>query len=207
MPARDSITKEFLAERDARIFQMKKTGLSNSEIAKRMNMTSTAVAAATKRQLKKLNSDSWLDYPEVLRLELERLDELQKSLWPLTQFRREELDDGSVVMIEPDKDAVAKVLAIMDRRQKLLGMNIERSEVSIVGMGREVVDVRSSLAGALPAGASDHDDSQAETMQLLELMGETGVLDQEAIASIMGVVGRDTIIEGEVIEEGDSDVN
>ena len=142
----NKLSKEFLAERDARIFGLKKSGVSNADIAKRFNMTAAAVAAATRRQLGRLNSEAWLSYPEVLRLELERLDEMQKSVWPLTQFRREVLEDGSEVMLEPDQNAVRTVLGIMDRRAKLLGMNVERTEVAISGLERaEVVDVTSSL--------------------------------------------------------------
>ena len=205
-PTSQQLTKEFLAERDARIFQMKKTGLSNSEIGKRMNMTASAVAAATKRQLKKLNSEAWLDYPEILRLELERLDELQKGLWPLTQFRREELDDGSVVVVDPDTDAVAKVLSIMQQRAKLLGMNVERSQVEIIGTP-SAVDARSSLAGAIEA-TSHEEDSKDEAMRLLEIMGETGVLDSDVISGIMSGMNatpelepvRDTIDDSEVVD-------
>ena len=145
----DNLPKEFLAERDARIFSLKKSGLSNSDIAKRFEMTASAVASATRRQLNRLNSEAFLAYPEVLRLELERLDEMQKSLWPLTQFRREEMEDGSVITVEPDQRAVQTVLGIMDRRARLLGMNVERVDVALNTLGEAtVVDARSTLAGA-----------------------------------------------------------
>jgi DNA-binding NarL/FixJ family response regulator len=55
-----SLPKEFLAERDARIFSLKKSGLSNQEIGKKFNMSATAVAAATKRQLNRLNTEAYL---------------------------------------------------------------------------------------------------------------------------------------------------
>ena len=189
----DNLPREFLHERDARIFSLKKSGLSNQDIAKRFDMTAAAVAAATRRQLNRLNSEAFLSYPEVLRLELERLDEMQKSLWPLTQFRRETLDDGSQVTIEPDQRAVQTVLGIMDRRARLLGMNIDRVDVALgVPQGNEE-DIRSSLAGAaagkeLPAGS----DPKEEAMQLMELMGESGVLDSQVIGKVLGEV-RDTI--------------
>ena len=189
----NKLSREFLQERDARIFSLKKSGLSNQDIAKRFDMTAAAVAAATRRQLNRLNSEAFLSYPEVLRLELERLDEMQKSLWPLTQFRRETLDDGSQVTIEPDQRAVQTVLGIMDRRARLLGMNIDRVDVALgVPQGNEE-DIRSSLAGAaagkeLPAGS----DPKEEAMQLMELMGESGVLDSQVIGKVLGEV-RDTI--------------
>jgi len=204
----NKLSKEFLAERDARIFGLKKSGLSNVEIGKRFNMTAAAVAAATRRQLGRLNSEAFLSYPEVLRLELERLDELQKSLWPLTQFRREVLDDGSEVMVEPDQRAVSTVLGIMDRRAKLLGMNVERTEVAISGLGgdSDVVDVQSSLVGAGGSGGDAVDDARGESLALLELMASSGVLDSSVVNNILDNVSE--VVEAEVVDESeDRDVN
>jgi len=203
----NKLSKEFLAERDARIFGLKKSGLSNVEIGKRFNMTAAAVAAATRRQLGRLNSEAFLSYPEVLRLELERLDELQKSLWPLTQFRREVLDDGSEVMVEPDQRAVSTVLGIMDRRAKLLGMNVERTEVAISGLGgSEVVDVQSSLVGAKGSGGDAVGDARGESLALLELMASSGVLDSSVVNNILDSVSE--VVEAEVVDESeDRDVN
>ena len=42
----DNLPREFLHERDARIFALKQSGLSNQDIAKRFDMTAAAVAAA-----------------------------------------------------------------------------------------------------------------------------------------------------------------
>tara|TARA_B100001778_G_C18444339_1_gene563808 strand:- start:72 stop:713 length:642 start_codon:yes stop_codon:yes gene_type:complete len=204
----DNLPKEFLAERDARIFSLKKSGLSNSDIAKRFEMSAGAVAAATRRQLNKLNSEAFLAYPEVLRLELERLDEMQKSLWPLTQFRREELEDGSTVTVEPDQRAVQTVLGIMDRRARLLGMNVERVDIALNTLGEAtVVDARSTLAGAEAAALPKGSDPKEESMQLLELMGQSGVLDSSVLGEILGNV-RDTIeVSSEnIVEEEDGTV-
>jgi len=203
----DNLPKEFLAERDARIFSLKKSGLSNSDIAKRFDMTASAVASATRRQLNRLNSEAFLAYPEVLRLELERLDEMQKSLWPLTQFRREEMEDGSVITVEPDQRAVQTVLGIMDRRARLLGMNVERVDVALNTLGEAtVVDARSTLAGADAAALPKGSDPKEESMQLLELMGQSGVLDSTVLGQILGNV-RDTIeVSSEIVEIEDGTI-
>jgi len=203
----DNLPKEFLAERDARIFSLKKSGLSNSDIAKRFEMTASAVASATRRQLNRLNSEAFLAYPEVLRLELERLDEMQKSLWPLTQFRREEMEDGSVITVEPDQRAVQTVLGIMDRRARLLGMNVERVDVALNTLGEAtVVDARSTLAGADAAALPKGSDPKEESMQLLELMGQSGVLDSTVLGEILGNV-RDTIeVSSEIVEIEDGTI-
>jgi len=189
----NKLSREFLAERDLRIFNLKKSGLSNVEIGKRFNMSAAAVAAASRRVLGRLNSEAFLSYPEVLRLELERLDEMQKSLWPLTQFRRETLDDGSEIMVEPDQNAVRTVLGIMDRRAKLLGMNVERTEVAISGLEtQEVIEVQSSLAGQIKE-SSDGDAAKDESLALLELMASSGVLDQSVVTNILDNVSDDSV--------------
>jgi hypothetical protein len=203
------LSREFLAERDARIFGLKKSGLSNQEIARRFDMTAASVAAATRRQLGRLNSEAFLSYPEVLRLELERLDELQKGLWPLTQFRREVLDDGSEVMLEPDQNAVRTVLGIMDRRAKLLGMNVERAvvELQMDGGGGDTIDVRSSLAGAAGGEVLETGEAaKAESLQLLELMASSGVLDEGVVGDILSSVEERGGLEEDRVELDDLDV-
>ena len=199
------LSKEFLAERDARIFALKKSGLSNMEIGRRFDMTASAVAAAVRRSLSRLNKEAFMSYPEVLRLELERLDELQKSLWPMTQYRREEMDDGSVVMVEPDQRAIQTVLGIMDRRAKLLGMNVDKIDLAITNPAGDTIDVRSTLAGAItPAGAlSAGDAAKEESIKLLEIMSSAGILDESVVSGIMRNVGNDEIIDAEVIEPED----
>ena len=205
----NKLSREFLAERDARIFGLKKSGLSNQEIARRFDMTAASVAAATRRQLGRLNSEAFLSYPEVLRLELERLDELQKGLWPLTQFRREVLDDGSEVMLEPDQNAVRTVLGIMDRRAKLLGMNVERAvvELQMDGGGGDTIDVRSSLAGAGGGEVLESAEAaKAESLQLLELMASSGVLDDGVVSDILSNVEERGGLEEDRVELDDLDV-
>ena len=110
------LSKEFLAERDARIFKMRQAGVAVSEIARRFNVSTRIVGSAITRQLEKLNRETALAYPEVLRMELERLDGLQAAIWPLTQHRKETQDDGTEVQFQPDMKAVQQVLSIMDRR-------------------------------------------------------------------------------------------
>ena len=193
MAESNKLSREFLAERDLRIFNLKKSGLSNVDIGKRFNMSAAAVAAASRRVLGRLNSEAFLSYPEVLRLELERLDEMQKSMWPLTQFRRETLDDGSEIMLEPDKNAVRTVLGIMDRRAKLLGMTVERTEVAISGLeSQEVVEVQSSLAGQIKE-VGNSDAAKDESLALLELMASSGVLDKTVVSNILDNVSDDEL--------------
>ena len=122
-------TREFLAERDMRIFKMRQAGTSVTEIARRFGVSTSSVSRSIQRQLEKMNREAILAYPEVLRLELERLDNLQQAIWPMTQHRRVVMDDGTEVQMEPDLKAIQQVLSIMDRRTKLLGM--EKTNVNV----------------------------------------------------------------------------
>ena len=73
-------TKEFLHERDMRIFKMRQAGTSTQEIARRFGITTSAVSKAVQRTLEKMNREVLMAYPEVLRMELERLDCLQQAI-------------------------------------------------------------------------------------------------------------------------------
>ena len=123
------MTREFLAERDSRIFKMRQAGVATSDIAKRFGVSVSVVQKAIQRQLEKLNRETLMAYPEVLRLELERLDALQSALWPMTQHRKIRTDDGTEIQVEPDMKAVQTVLSIMKQRSQLLGM--EQNNVNI----------------------------------------------------------------------------
>lgn len=166
------LNREFLLERDSRMFQMKKGGLSTSEIAKRFGVTTRAVSVAITRQLERLNQEALLSYPEVLRMELERLDTLQAAIWPLTQSRRATMADGTEVLLEPDIKATQQVLGIMDRRAKLLGIDRINIDISTPAAAETV---RSSLQGR-EVDKVDPYDPETEARQLLELMERTGVL-------------------------------
>ena len=138
-------TREFLSERDMRIFKMRQAGTSIHEIARRFGISNSVVSKAIQRQLEKMNKEAVLAYPEVLRLELERLDNLQQAIWPMTQHRRQVMDDGSEQQIEPDMKAIQQVLSIMDRRTKLLGM--ESTNINVQMDVNQPQNVRATIAG------------------------------------------------------------
>lgn len=190
------MTKEYLAERDLRIFKMRQAGVSVAEIARRFDISSASVNRAVQRQLEKLNREALMAYPEVLRMELERLDNLQAAIWPLTQHRKVKMDDGTEVAVEPDLKAIQQVLSIMDRRTKLLGMEATNINVQMDVRGGEAV--KSSLAGeSSRAAAIDAFDPETEARKLLELMGTSGVLPS---ATVAGILGQAPIQEAEVVE-------
>jgi transposase-like protein len=181
MPSDKGLTREFLQERDLRIFKMRQAGVPVSEIARRFGISTNAAHSALKRQLEKLNREALMAYPEVLRMELERLDALQQSIWPLTQFRKVTMDDGVEVQVEPDLKAIQQVLAIMDRRSKLLGMEQTNINLSI----EEQSPQRAALAGEIEAIAVDAFSPETEAKKLLELMGTSGVLPDSVVKQLL----------------------
>lgn len=195
-------TKEFLNERDMRIFKMRQAGTSVNEIARRFGISSSSVSRSIQRQLEKMNKEAILAYPEVLRMELERLDNLQQAIWPMTQHRRVVMDDGTEMQVEPDLKAIQQVLSIMDRRTKLLGM--EQTNVNVNVDGNISSQIRATIAGqpgvTTPASGFD---AESEARKLLELMAISGVLPEETVYSILSK-HRETdtdIIDAEVVSD------
>jgi DNA-binding CsgD family transcriptional regulator len=196
------MNRELLAERDARIFALKKAGVSSREIAKRFDMTTSAVSKAIQRQLEKLNQESRLNYVEVLRMELERLDALQASIWPMTQNRKQANPDGSEVTIEPDLKAVQQVLSVMDRRAKLLGMDRMNVNVSLGDSPSVSGQIKVALAGAeKAAGVIDVHSPEEDARRLIALMTSAGILPAEELAAIASA--GEVIIDGEIVEQAD----
>ena len=189
------LTREFLAERDLRIFKLRQAGVTHGEIARRFGMSSRAVGTAIRRQLEKLNSEALVAYPELLRMELERLDSLQSAIWPMTQHRKIEMGDGTEVTAEPDLKAIQQVLSIMDRRQKLLGM--EQTNLNIQMDVNSQVNVRSTLSGVIDVSTTSQFSPESEARKLLEIMGRSGVLPPDVINSILD---EPAIEDGEIID-------
>lgn len=196
-------TREFISDRDMRIFKLRQAGTSTSEIARRFGVTTSIVSRAIQRQLQKMNSETLLAYPEVLRLELERLDNLQQAIWPLTQHRRVVMDDGTEVAVEPDLKAIQQVLGIMDRRTKLLGMDQNNLNVQMDVKSSTTESIKATLAGSESLKlAVNRFEPEAEAKKLLQLMGISGVLPQSAINQILGV---GEIEDAEIVDKYETD--
>jgi DNA-binding NarL/FixJ family response regulator len=201
------LTKEFLAERDLRMFKQRQAGISTTEIAKRFGTSISVVNKAIQRQLEKLNREAIMAYPEVLRMELERLDSLQSAIWPLTQHRKVSMPDGTEVMVEPDLKAIQQVLAIMDKRSKLLGMDQNNVHVQMDVHSKQ--EIKASLAGAVEAVALDSFNPEAEARSLLEIMGRSGVLPADVVNEILNGGNKsfadDAIAIGELVSGEEAD--
>lgn len=197
------MSREFLAERDLRVFKMRQAGVSSQEIARRFDISTGAVNHAVRRQLEKMNKEALLAYPEVLRMELERLDNLQAAIWPMTQHRRVKMDDGTEVAIEPDMKAVQQVLMIIDRRTKLLGMELSSSGTNVnIDIRNSETTINATMAGVAGRPAAiDAFDPETEARKLLEIMGMSGVLPASTVAGILQKADPESdIIDAEVID-------
>lgn len=199
------LTREFIAERDVRIFKMRQAGVATAEIARRFGMTNSGVNTAIRRQLTRLSNEALLAYPEVLQMELERLDSLQSAIWPLTQHRKVKMDDGTEVSVEPDMKAVQTVLSIIDRRAKLLGMEQTNVNVNMDVRDSGQSSVRAVLAGAPGVVEVEKFDPESEAKKLLAVMQQSGVLPPEMVKTLLGELpslsaGSD-IEDAEVVED------
>ena len=204
--AEKGLTREFLADRDLRIFKMRQAGVPTAEIARRFGIGTSNISNSIKRQLNKLSQEALLVYPEVLQMELERLDALQSAIWPLTQHRKQKMDDGTEVSIEPDIKAVSTVLSIIDRRAKLLGM--EQTNVNVQMDVRDTSPMRAVLAGAPGVVQAEKFDSEAEAKKLLILMSDAGIMPRETIKELLGDLpalndGEEDIEDADIIEKTD----
>jgi hypothetical protein len=172
-------------------------------------MTTAAVSTAVRRQLQRMNSEALMAYPEVLRMELERLDALQQAIWPMTQHRKVRMDDGTEVTVEPDMKAVQTALSIMDRRSKLLGM--EQTNINVqMDIGSAEEPIRATLAGTTnnKAIAVNAFDPETEVKKLLEIMGNSGVLPPATINQLLGTSPalnevESDIVDAEVVEQNE----
>lgn len=196
----DSLTREFLAERDLLIMQMKRAGSSETDIARRFRIGVGAVRAALSRQLTALNQQAMLAYPEVLRLELERLDALQRAAWPMTQPRQITTDDGSTIVLEPDLKAIQQVLSIMDRRAKLLGLEqASKIDVQVSGAGAAVAP---ELAGNEHGQSVDDYNPKAEAMTLARLMLQSGAISNGELSRMLEL---EAPVDAVIVEEDEPD--
>lgn len=203
-----ALSREFLAERDSRIYKMRQAGVAVAEIARRFNISTKAVNSAVQRQLSKMNQEALMAYPEVLRMELERLDALQQSIWPMTQHRRVVGPDGVEVNLEPDMKAIQQVLAIMDKRAKLLGMEQANISISMDSVPQQGQVVRVALDGVeKKQDALTAFSPETEAKKLLEIMGMSGVLPAEYVQAILSGPKEDSpvaeILDAEIVENED----
>jgi hypothetical protein len=113
------------------------------------------------------------------------------------------MDDGTEVAIEPDMKAVQQVLMIIDRRTKLLGMELSSGGTNVnIDIRNSETTINATMAGAASSPAAiDAFDPETEARKLLEIMGMSGVLPASTVAGILQKADPESdIVDAEVID-------
>ncbi len=140
-------------QREIDALELRKSGATYSSIAKAMGISLSGAADAVKRALARLNERSLEGADELRRLELERLDRMLLAMYP--QATR------------GNQGSVDRVLRIMERRARLLGLDAPiRNEHSGVG-GRPIATVNAQM---------DVKNDVSELEQLLAILQEAGLI-------------------------------
>lgn len=122
---------------DKKALQLRLQGFSYEQISAKLGLGRTTAYKCVMRALERLRAEVNELAADVRDMELQRLDEMFHGCYP-------EAKQG-------DKDAIASALKIMERRAKLLGIDVPtKSEISGPDGGAiEIEDARNQLAEAL----------------------------------------------------------
>ena len=112
------------------------------------------------------------------------------------QHRMVTMDYGEQVPVPPDKKAIHTVLSIMQQRAKLLGLEQNITTLETPDLAEAV---RSTLEGV--SAAVTKRDYKAETMEILEMAAEMGIVDPGAIRPVLDAGRNDEIVDAEIVEE------
>jgi len=96
-------------EHEEKAVRLRKAGLSYRRIAEAIGMSTQGAYRAVDRAVRKLQTRVAEDTRKMVAIELERLDDMQLGVWQSAS--------------KGDTKAIATVLAIMDRRARLTGMD------------------------------------------------------------------------------------
>jgi len=114
------------AEREKAAFALRIAGATYAQIAERLGVTTAGAHKIVKRVLERTRAETNEEAAELRRLEVERLDALLLTLWkPATE--------GSL-------GAIDRVLKVMERRARLLGLDAPtRQDITSGGETLKVV--------------------------------------------------------------------
>lgn len=187
------VPEAVIFDMDNRCFELRKAGLSYSNIAKALSCSQGRAWNGVKRTMERISTRLAEDNRDTHRLELERLDSMLQHLWPLTMERSVRKEDGSgEIRVPPSMDAVDRVLKIMDRRARLLGLDTQVIQLN-AGHGNEItVGVPQKELGEV--------SPMEESMRLLKLFVDSGVIDPDVMSRIKRETGLD-IVDAEIINE------
>jgi hypothetical protein len=122
-----SATKIHAAERRTKALELRKQGRTYAEIGAALGCSEQRAHAIVTAELGRLNRDRAEQAEAVRRLELDRLDALQAGVWDAAK--------GG------DAQAIDRVLSIMARRAKLMGLDAPTKTAFTDPSGRKSVAV------------------------------------------------------------------
>jgi hypothetical protein len=187
------VPEAVIFDMDNRCFELRKAGLSYNNIAKALDCSTGRAWNGVKRTMERISIRLAEDNRDTHRLELERLDSMLQHLWPLTMPRKVRKEDGSGdIDVPPSMDAVDRVLKIMDRRAKLLGLDTQVIHLNTGRPGEVAVGPAAKELGEITP--------KEEAMRLMRLFVDTGVMDPAAMAAIKLSTGLD-IVDAEVVSD------
>jgi hypothetical protein len=106
------------AELEAECLRLRREGLTHREIAARLGVAPATAYRRVRHALDQINERNVEDAGTLRALEMLRLDELQNAIWQQA--------------IDGDGKALDRILAIMARRAKLLGLDApQRQETKV----------------------------------------------------------------------------
>lgn len=111
------------AERRARALQLRKEGANFDQIAEELGMSRSAAHKTVQRAIAELATLAETEVAELRALESARLDELHQAVWPQA--------------VAGDLPALDRVIRIMERRARLLGLDAPAKVASTNPEGTE----------------------------------------------------------------------
>lgn len=183
-------------ENDNRCYDLRKAGLTYRQIANALDCSEARAYNGVNRVMRRISAKQAEDGADILRLELERLDALLSNMWSMTMPHDIETEDGGKIRVPPSYEAVDRVIKIMDRRAKLLGL--DQIQLNI--------NTSNAQAGVTPAGvttgASGEITPGDEAMKLLKVMADAGVIDNDVARALRIAVGvPEDIVDAEVVAD------
>lgn len=139
------------AERDQKAIALRRSGMCYSEIAARVGYANRSGAyKAVMRVLEEIAKETAEDASHIRSIELQRLDDLLKAVWDTA--------------LAGDPKAIDRVLKIMDRRARFLGLDAPtKQEVSGPdGDAIRIEDARTVLAEAIARVTAEPETGAAQ---------------------------------------------
>lgn len=188
-----------ISERDAVMYEMKKSGASYRQIAKHFDISESTAHRGVARMQTRISERLALEHTAEARMDVERMDDILRSILPMTKQTKIVGPDGNEIPIPPSMDAVDRVLKIIAMRSKIMGYDKGESLT---------INVNSGLSSSPSTEKKDSKSSETtpedEVLSLIEVFGEAGVLDPEALGMIKTLLKSgdedEEILEAEIIE-------